>query len=73
MASNPKDPPPNVPSDKGESSGSSKGTTLSDEDTDKIIDGIMKHIAEKACPPIKDANKKDTAYVVESHLTMLGT
>ena len=28
---------------KGKSSGSSKGTTLSDEDTDKIIDGIMKH------------------------------
>ena len=58
MASNPKDPPPKDPADKGESSGSSKGPTLSDEDTDKIIEGIMKRMAEKALPPTKDTNKK---------------
>ncbi len=50
--------PPKDPADKGESSGSAKGATLSDEDTDKIIDGIMKRMADKALPPTKDTNKK---------------
>lgn len=54
MSSGSEDDTTKNPPDKGESS--KKAPTLSKEDTEAIIDGIMKRLAEKSTPTTGDSS-----------------